>query len=424
MAGGDYFRQAANRGGMKHSEMTHPLDQRGVLVVEDSTLQLTNLCSWLRALGLNRIYTSGDGQQALELVASLEHAPSLLILDLELPLMDGIELLQHLHERQVRPAVVVLSSADESLISAVAIMVEALGFPLLGAFRKPFSPAGLSAALEKFQAPVSPSTMSGPKMQEPDAQQLALALEHQAIKPYFQPKLDLQLGCLAGVEALARWQIGPGQFIPPGLFIPLADKSGLIDHLTLCMLDQVLAEMAHWRLSLPVALNLSGTSLGNRTLTQEILQRVSRSGLDPRRITFEITESAVIGDLPTALASISRLRLKGFGFSIDDYGTGFSSMQQLSRFPFTELKIDRSFVQGAVERESVRAILQSAVDMGRRLGINTVAEGVETPQELQLLRQMGCRQVQGYWFARPMAASALHEWLGDPLQMALRKCLT
>lgn len=411
-------------------EMNTALDEilntRGVLVVEDSAVQRAHLCNWLRTFGINRIYTSSDGQRALELVRSLELAPSLLILDLELPLMDGIELLQHLHELQVQPAVMVLSSADEALISAVAIMVEALGFPLLGAFRKPMAPQHLGAALEKFQARAQQSS-ARPQMREPDALQLRRALEARAIKPYFQPKLDLQLGCLAGVEALARWQLESGEFIPPNVFIPLADKCGLIDGLTLSLLDQVLEEMAVWQAEaqpLAAAINLSATSLGNRSLTQEILHRISQSGQDPRRITFEITESAVIADLPNALAAISRLRLKGFGFSIDDYGTGFSSMQQLSRFPFTELKIDRSFVQGAVERESLRAILQSAVDMGRRMGINTVAEGVETPEELQLLRQMGCRQVQGYWFARPMAAPALREWLGDPLQAALRLCLT
>lgn len=192
------------------------------------------------------------------------------------------------------------------------------------------------------------------------------------------------------------------------------------------MLDQVLAEMSIWNQRgqpLPVALNLSATCLGNRDLTNAILQKVSQARLNPGLITFEITESAFVMDLPAALASISRLRLKGFGFSIDDYGTGFSSMQQLSRFPFTELKIDRSFVHGVAERESLRAILQSAVDMGRRLGITTVAEGVESRAELQLLRAMGCRQAQGYGFARPMSGKALQAWLGEPLRAALRLCM-
>jgi EAL domain-containing protein (putative c-di-GMP-specific phosphodiesterase class I) len=410
--------------------MLIPLNDRmnglNALVVEDSALQRANLCNWLRTFGLHQLYTSSDGLRALDLVRSLERPPQLLLLDLELPGMDGIELLQHLHELQIRPAVIILSSADHALISAVATMVDALGFPLLGAFRKPLAPQDLGLALEKFQrSDAVPATTV--EIQQPEVRQLQLALEQRAITAHFQPKLDLQLGRLAGVEALARWQVGPGQFISPAVFIPLAEEHGLIDQLTLCILDQVLAEMLRMPArdaGLSVAMNLSATSLDNRAFTNEILQRVSHCGADPRRITFEITESAVIGDLPNALAAISRLRLKGFGFSIDDYGTGFSSMQQLSRFPFTELKIDRSFVQGAVNREPLRATLQSAVDTGRRLGINTVAEGVETADELQLLRQMGCRQIQGYWFARPMASQALQQWLGDPLQAALRKCLT
>src|SRR5690606_38542998 len=126
-------------------------------------------------------------------------------------------------ELRIQPAVIVLSSADEALISAVATMVDALGFPLLGAFRKPLAPQDLGEALEKLLLPGHSSDATVTEPQLPDVRQLRLALEQRAIKPHFQPKLDLQMGCLAGVEALARWQVSPGQFIPPGIFIPLAD---------------------------------------------------------------------------------------------------------------------------------------------------------------------------------------------------------
>lgn len=398
---------------------------QGTLVVEDSPLQKANLCNWLRTFGLDNLITSGDGHHALELVRNLPQPPCLMILDLELPGMDGIELLQHLYELQIKPAVIVLSSADDSLLGAVATMVDAMGFRLLGSLQKPLTPLDLYAALEKYQDANNPTADSN-GAREPSPEHLRQALVSGAIVPAYQPKVDLQLGCLAGVEALARWQRTDGTSVPPAVFIPLAERSGLIEQLTLAMLDHVLAEMAIWSgrgQPLPMALNLSPTCLSSRDLTNAILQKVSDSRQNPALITFEITESACVLDLPAALASVSRLRLKGFGFSIDDYGTGFSSMQQLARFPFTELKIDRSFVHGAAERESLRAILQSAVDMGRRLGITTVAEGVENRAELQLLRRMGCRQAQGYGFARPMSGKALQEWLGEPLRAALRLCM-
>lgn len=398
----------------------------GVLVVEDSPLQKASLCNWLRTFGFTEIVSCGDGRHALDLVDNLPQPPCLMVLDLELPGMDGIELLQHLYEQELKPAVIVLSSAEDALLSAVATMVDAMGFPLLGALRKPMVPLDLYASLERYQELNKPSPCAKGIM-EPEPAQLQQALDLGEIVPAYQPKVDLQLGRLAGVEALARWPGTTGPTIPPSIFIPLAERCGMIEQLTLNMLDQVLADMTVWQQQghpLSVALNLSAVCLGSRDLTNAILQKVSQARQNPEKITFEITESAFVMDLPAALASISRLRLKGFGFSIDDYGTGFSSMQQLARFPITELKIDRSFVHGSAERESLRAILQSAVDMGRRLGITTVAEGVETLAELKLLRAMGCRQAQGYGFARPMSGTALQQWLGEPLQAALRLCTT
>jgi EAL domain-containing protein (putative c-di-GMP-specific phosphodiesterase class I) len=138
---------------------------------------------------------------------------------------------------------------------------------------------------------------------------------------------------------------------------------------------------------------------------------VKNADIASHQILLEITESALMKDQAVALATIARLKLHGFGFSIDDYGTGFSSMLQLSRIAFDELKIDRSFVSRATDSDHMSNILQSAVDMGRRLKITTVAEGVETIEQLQLLRGMGCDEIQGFLFARPMPAGDLLPWL-------------
>jgi EAL domain-containing protein (putative c-di-GMP-specific phosphodiesterase class I)/CheY-like chemotaxis protein len=396
------------------------IQQLGVIVVDDSSMHRYSAHLCLRAFGINQVYEAANGKLAMEQLAQLPQMPAVMLLDLEMPVMDGIEVLQQLAQLQHKPAVVLASSSDEVLISAVATMAEALGVTLLGAFRKPVNPADLADALGSYNAGVCRLEQTHTPV-ETDVEQLKTALDRATIQVYYQPKIELQTMGIAGVEALARWKNSQGEWIPPTVFIPLAEEHGLIGDLTLSVLEQILQDMnGWWELGqfIPVAINLSAKSLAEFNLANEIIQRVIRQGIPAHFITFEITESALVVDLPSALATISRLRLKGFGISIDDYGTGFSSMQQLSRFPFSELKIDRSFVQGAPARSYIGNILKSAIEMGQRLGITTVAEGVETEAELHLLKSLGCKQAQGFLLARPMPGRELLGWIE---QDSLRK---
>jgi EAL domain-containing protein (putative c-di-GMP-specific phosphodiesterase class I)/CheY-like chemotaxis protein len=400
--------------------------QQGVMVVDDSSMHRYSAHMCLRAFGVSQVYEAANGKLALDQLAQLEQIPAVMLLDLEMPVMDGIEVLQKLAQLPCKPAVVLASSSDEVLISAVATMAEALGINLLGAFRKPVNPVELADALNSYNAGICPLDQVRPPI-ETDVDQLKTALDRAKIQVYYQPKIDLESMKVAGVEALARWKNQQGDWIPPSVFIPLAEDHGLIGDLTLSVLDQVLQDMnGWWELGqyIPVAINLSAKSLAEFNLANEIIQRVIRQGIPAHFITFEITESALVIDLPSALATISRLRLKGFGISIDDYGTGFSSMQQLSRFPFSELKIDRSFIQGAPARQYIRNILKSAIEMGERLGITTVAEGVETEAELHLLKSLGCKQAQGFLLARPMPGRELMGWVEQDLQRKHTICQT
>jgi EAL domain-containing protein (putative c-di-GMP-specific phosphodiesterase class I) len=179
-------------------------------------------------------------------------------------------------------------------------------------------------------------------------------------------------------------------------------------------MDQLLTDLASWnsRGHYPsVSFNVSARSLTNREFAREILQRVDAANVSHRSLVLEITESAVVSDLASAIGTLGRLRLRGFGLAIDDYGTGFSSMQQLSRLPFTTLKIDRSFVNEAHRKWNLQTMLQSAIEMGHRLGLVTVAEGVETMEEMMLLESLGCQCVQGFLFSAPMPAAAVQGWL-------------
>lgn len=402
------------------------IQQRGVMVVDDSSMHRYSAHLCLRAFGVSQVYEAANGKLALELLAQLAQMPAVMLLDLEMPVMDGIEVLQKLAQLEHKPAVVLASSSDEVLISAVATMAEALGVTLLGAFRKPVNPVDLADALNNYNVGVT-------RLDQPhtpvhtDVEQLKLALARDAIQVYYQPKMELETMQVVGVEALARWKNPHGEWISPAVFIPLAEEHNMIGELTLAVLDQVLQDMNSWWEQgqyISVAINLSAKSLAEFNLDNEIIQRVIRQGIPAHFITFEITESALVVDLPSALATISRLRLKGFGISIDDYGTGFSSMQQLARFPFSELKIDRSFIQGAPARPYICNILKSAIEMGQRLGITTVAEGVETEAELHLLKSLGCHQVQGFLLARPMPGRELMGWVEQRSQPKQTICQT
>jgi EAL domain-containing protein (putative c-di-GMP-specific phosphodiesterase class I) len=402
----------------------HPeLVERGVMVVDDSSVHRFSADACLRAFGIDHIYEAGDGRAALQLLDKLPTPPAVLLLDLEMPVMDGVEVLQHLASAPMPPAVVLASSSDEVLIGTVATMAEAMGICLLGAFRKPVDASAMLTALCRYSPgdllsiPAEPETSL-------ELAQLRKALEERRLEVYYQPKIQLDTGKLAGVEALARWREG-GDWVSPLQFIALAEEHDLIDQLTLCLFERILEDMNRWwdeGCYIPVAMNLSAKSLADPELANAIIQRVAAQGIPAHFLSFEITESALVVDLPPALATISRLRLKGYGISIDDYGTGFSSMQQLSRFPFSELKIDRYFVDGAPSREHLQSILKSAIDMGQRLGITTVAEGVETLAELQLLKRLGCKQAQGFLLARPMPGDKLLPWMDTSLESIRELC--
>ncbi len=162
-----------------------------------------------------------------------------------------------------------------------------------------------------------------------------------------------------------------------------------------------------------MSVNLSVKSLGDIKVADRVTELVRSQDLEPLHMVLEVTESAATTDVPKALENLARLRMKGFGLSIDDYGTGYSSMQQLTRIAFTELKVDQSFVANAAKENSARVILESSLEMAKKLNITSVAEGVETQGDWNLLRELGCNLAQGYLISRPMEAGAFPSWVRD-----------
>lgn len=390
-----------------------PFPIETLLVVDDSLLQRMHTVGLMRDLGVEMIYEAGDGHEALELLALLKSPPSLLIVDLEMPGMDGVELIQQLHLRQIHVPLVIASNRESVLLASVETMIHALGMQVLGALQKPLSEGKILDALRSFghQPLLASQNCDIPLIDESD---LVAAIRNRDVLVHYQPKVDIRTGMLKGVEALARWQHPQHGLIEPGHFIALAEQSGLIHDMSFAVLEQAMAQTVLWNergFSLKVAVNLSPLSLEEPNFGQQVSDLLQRYGLPAEQIVLEITESSVATNLGRMLATLARFRLKGFGLSIDDYGTGFSSMQQLVRIPFTELKIDRAFVHGAHARKNLRVILQSALDMAKRLELVTVAEGIETMEDWRLLQESGCMIGQGYLIAKPMPANELPLWL-------------
>jgi EAL domain-containing protein (putative c-di-GMP-specific phosphodiesterase class I)/ActR/RegA family two-component response regulator len=394
------------------SPPTEALRPESVLIVDDSRVQRDHTASLCRELGMRRIQEAGNGREALALLAASRPLPDLLIIDLEMPTMDGMELLEQLQQQCFDVPIVVSSAQAPVLIHSVQDLGGVLGLRILDAVQKPLNIGSLRAALLKVNSPAGSAKQAPVLPIGADELRQALAAGH--IEVHFQPKADIRSGVVRGVEALARWCHPTYGWVPTEKFIAIAESSGLIHQLTIEVMNQALLQAASWRargLHLSVAINLSPLLLESSDIAQQIASLQQAHGLPPEQMVLEVTESSLVKRLGVALGVLARMRMRGFGLSIDDYGTGFASMQQLARIPFTELKIDRTFVHGAHQREHLQVILRSALDMANQLGLVTVAEGVETMQDWRLLQQFGCTLGQGWLIAKAMPAAEIGSWL-------------
>jgi EAL domain-containing protein (putative c-di-GMP-specific phosphodiesterase class I) len=231
---------------------------------------------------------------------------------------------------------------------------------------------------------------------------------------HYQPKLDLLERRITGVEALVRWQHPTRGLVPPGDFIPLAEQAGLMAPLTNFVLNEAIDQAARWRASgfdLTMAINVSATNLLDGRFTDAALAALARGELVPENLVVEITEHVIMADPERSLDVVGKLSEAGVRVSLDDFGTGYSSLAYLKRLPVDELKIDRSFVSNMAADAADAAIVQTTIDLGRRLGIAVVAEGVEDAESLETLGAMGASTAQGFYIARPMPADDLLPWL-------------
>jgi EAL domain-containing protein (putative c-di-GMP-specific phosphodiesterase class I)/CheY-like chemotaxis protein len=393
------------------------LSELKFLAVEDHEFQRGMLLKMLARLGATQVSTAADGYAALEIVMSPGAAIDIIISDLDMPGMDGLEFMRHVGEAHIPVSIILASAMESVLLDSVETMTRAYGVKILGVIQKPITPEKL-AALIKLHLPAQ----ANPNLTQTDAlsftiEEIVQGIRNDEFEPFFQPKVELASGRIKGAEALARWRHPQKGIVAPYAFVGLLEEHDHIDKLTWLMLSKAVDFCCEWRtksgLDVSVSVNVSAKSLTDMNFADRVTELVKCKSLDCRNIILEVTESAATTDIGHSLETLSRLRMKGFGLSIDDYGTGYSSLQQLARIAFTEIKLDQSFIKSAVTQQAARIILQSSIDMAKKLGIVTVAEGIETENDWDLLRELGCDLAQGYLIAKPLEASEFLTWARD-----------
>lgn len=335
----------------------------------------------------------------------------LILLDFRLGEFTGLDILDYLYDLRLNTPILLVSSCSPKTAAHTIQVGKAKGLRMLGFLPKTTLLAGLTAFLKPLRkAPSAPSS-----------DELARAIGDQQLFLEFQPQVDLQRGKVIGVEALVRWQDTQRGVLHPDSFIRLAEQSGLIVPLTWRVLELALAQQAQWQAQgwdLNVAINIPAAFIQAEGMLAAFDQLTQNSNASLNHITLELTESVGVECLGYVCHVLDALQTRGCQLALDDFGTGYSSLTQLYRLPFNELKIDGSFVSRIEQDKNALAITLSSIDLGKRLGLTVVAEGIETAAQYARLLDAGCAVGQGYYIARPLTASAFTAWFGKHLLTA------
>jgi EAL domain-containing protein (putative c-di-GMP-specific phosphodiesterase class I)/ActR/RegA family two-component response regulator len=343
--------------------------------------------------------------------------PSVIVMDLQMPDLDGVELLRELSERGCTAQIILMSGMDSRVLSTAEHLGKSLGLKMLGLQPKPIM-------LDDLEAMLSKVLVSGRRTTVADLKQ---ALVSGQFHVHYQPKARRvgQSWQVDSAEALIRWRHPRFGLMLPEEFIPLAESTGMIGEMTDFVFKSVADQVRRWRTQnrdFKVAVNCSAALINDLLFPDRLAGFLKEAGVDPSAIVVEITESAAMSDPTLTMDILTRLRLKNFGLSVDDFGTGYSSLVQLHQMPFNELKIDSSFVREMVDDSEARTIVEALVMMAKKLGLQVCAEGVETSQALDFLGKLNCDSIQGFLISPAVSAQRFLEVVdawnahGDPSQ--------
>lgn len=376
-----------------------------ILIIENHALQLTHVQHIFRELGDFNIRCALGAKEGLERLHRMDF--DLVLTELLMPSMDGVQFIQALAKLRTKPALAIMSSTSRRMLMGAGLVARSLDLDVIGLISKPITRNSIRKVIEAL---VTQNLCSEPDRvltHTFDRQMMLQAMSDGQIQAWFQPKKSLSNGRIAAAEALVRWQHPKHGALLPGAFLPALKALELEEHLLWHMLKQALKAQASWRdqgYDIPVSVNLPTHLLNSHDLADRLQDFVLRHGGVPGKICFELMECSLPEDISNFYAGACRLRIKGFGLSQDDFGKGYSSYMHLVSTPFTELKIDRALVHGCHNNEGMASALASIVSLGQKLGLTVVAEGVETPQELELLRRIDCSQAQGFLISEAVSS--------------------
>jgi EAL domain-containing protein (putative c-di-GMP-specific phosphodiesterase class I)/FixJ family two-component response regulator len=382
-----------------------------VLTIDDQEHVRRWIRRVLHGMGITQVAEAEDGRAALALVTAPGAHYDLILCDLKMPNTDGIELIRAFSAMRIESAVLLLSMEPERVLETSALLAEEQGLRVLGAIAKPLTPEKLAPLLQSTR---SMAGRAEPEVSAAARDAIRSELQSGDLSLLYQPKVSMSTGRIAGVEALVRWRHPSHGVVMPDVFVGLCEESDVLGR---WLLDFVMAEALAFStrcreadLDLDVAVNVHAGAFDDITLPDRLERLAIDAGVPTNRITLEITERSVAEDAVRMLDVATRLRLKGFNLAIDDFGTGQSGLAQLRRLPFNQLKIDREFVNGSSTSATKRSVVEASVALARNLQMTSVAEGVQHRPEWDLLQQLGCEEMQGYFTGRPMTEEGFMAW--------------
>ncbi|MGZ7457692.1 EAL domain-containing response regulator [Pseudomonas sp. Ma2-10] len=380
-----------------------------VIVLEDHAFQRSVAVAMLRCLGCKEVFEAADGNEALSVLDKVGPV-DIALCDLQMEGMDGVEFFQKIADSGLVKALIISSSVSADLRRTVKRLIVLLGINLLGDVEKPLNKDALDKMLKKYSLnPHTPTATISP-ITPPSKIEMRRAIAANEFRAYFQPKYNMVTGKIGGVEVLARWQHPSLGVLPPSFFLPSLENFDLLDDLLFDQLKQSLVlqrYIVEQGCSVSFSFNLHANQLSNSDLTDRIKKLLDHYGVPGSGVTFELTESGLIETPVTSLENLYRLRVMGCRLSIDDFGSGFSSLQRLCQLPFNEIKLDGEFVRSLDQEPGRKAVISSTLELGKSLGMSVVIEGIETNEQRIALLELGCTIGQGYFFARPMTGEDL-----------------
>ncbi|TGL61375.1 EAL domain-containing response regulator [Leptospira sarikeiensis] len=396
--------------------MTDPKNSKKLLILDDEE----EIAKILGEIAEDCGFKASLTHTAPDFLDRVDPSFDCVILDLMIPGMDGVDVIRSLSEKEVHPDVILISGADRRTLHSAETLAGEYGLHIAAVMEKPIRVSDIRnilSAISEKERDSSSRSKDGGKSSLPvfQKEEVLDAVRSDQFILFYQPKFDLKTGKVEGFEALVRWNHPKLGLIFPDSFLPLMEKeTAILNLMTEKIIDLALDEKRIWNANgkkLRVAVNVSPVTLTELDFPERILAKIKNKGIPQSQFQMEITETNFLENIRFTQDILTRLRIRGIGLSIDDFGTGYSSLKQLHRFPFTELKIDKSFVMDSPRDRESLFICQASIDLGHKLGMHVVAEGIETEEVERLMKEAGCDVGQGYYYSRPIHPEKIPEIL-------------